>query len=119
MKRSALIVVAVAAAVLAQDADGLRLRLEAVFSAKDAEGKKKALDALEGTPVPKDLKARVEALRRALPPPARKGASRITEKVGARECFFVTPKGYDAKKSYPAVFSFHGRNGDGHEGIRA
>jgi len=34
------------------------------------------------------------------------------------ECFFVTPKSYDPKRSFPAVVSFHGRNGNGHEGIQ-
>jgi poly(3-hydroxybutyrate) depolymerase len=107
-----------AGAVLAQDTDGLRLRLDAYFSAKDAETKKKALDALEATAVPKDQKGRQDALRRALAPQARKSYSRIEEKILEHECFFVTPRGYDAKKPVSAVISFHGRNGNGHEGIQ-
>lgn len=118
MRRAVLLACALAGVVLAQDAEGLRLRLEAFFAAKDEDARKKAEDALEGVPVPHDLAGRVQALRRALPLAARKGASRIDEKLAAADAFFVTPKGYDPKKAVPVVLSLHGRGGDGHHGLQ-
>ncbi len=103
--------------VLAQDAEGLKVRLEAYFSAKDAEAKKKALDAFEGAVVPKDLKGRVAAIKRVVTPPTRKGGSRVTEKVLERDCYFVPPKSYDVARPVATVVSFFGREGNGHHGL--
>jgi predicted esterase len=90
-------------------------KLKAYFAAHDDEAKKKALDALEGAPVPKDPGARVRSLRDALALPAQAGNARIAEKPG--ESFVCTPRGYDAKKGYAAVISLHGSNGSGHDGL--
>lgn len=117
MRRVVLVTALLAGVVLAQDSEGVRLRLESFFGAKDDEAKKKALETLDAAQVPKDLKGRVDALRRALPPPARKSQSRITEKVLERDCFFVTSKGYEPKKLVSSVVSFHGRDGDAHHGL--
>ncbi|MEZ0230630.1 MAG: hypothetical protein ACAI25_18560, partial [Planctomycetota bacterium] len=108
---------AIATAVLAQDAEGLKLRLESFFNAKDAEAKKKALDAIESAVVPKDMKGRVDAIRRAVSLPARKGGARVTEAVLDKECFFVPPKGYEPKKLVATAFSFFGSEGNGHHGL--
>jgi predicted esterase len=118
MRRSLLVALAFSGAVLAQDADGLRLRLEAYLHAENDDQKKSALDSLESVAVPRDPIGRVQAIRRALPVPTRKSSSRIKETLGEVECFFVTPKSYSPKKPVPVVVSIHGRGGSGHDGLQ-
>src|SRR4051812_27006345 len=118
MRRALLLALLAASSVLAQDAEGLRIRLDAWFGAADDSTRATALAALESATVPRDLAGRVRAIRRSLPAIARKPASRVTETVAGLECFFATPTGYDAKKSFSGVISLHGKHGNGHHGLQ-
>ncbi len=120
MRGAVLVALVFTGVVLAEDAEGLRLRVEAWLTAKDEATKKTALDALDGLTVPKELAARVAALRRSLPPPApRKGNARFDEKVGEADAYFATPKGYDGKKLASVLISIagHAKGDDRHWGL--
>ncbi|HZV01095.1 MAG TPA: prolyl oligopeptidase family serine peptidase [Planctomycetota bacterium] len=113
------LVCGLAAFAIADDKEGLKLRLDAWFAADNDEARKKVLEGLEGVAVPKDLAGRVQAIRRSLPYPARKPLVRSAEKLADHESFFVPPKGYDAHKLYGTLLAYHGRHGDAKESFHA
>jgi predicted esterase len=107
---------------LAQETPGLRLRLQAYFAAKDDDARARALAALETAVVPTEPEKRAKLLRDGLGLAPKKPFARIDETLAGggdtSEAFFVTPKSYDERKSYPAVLSLHGRHGTGHQGLQ-
>src|SRR4051812_17226206 len=97
-------------AVRADDAAGVKLRLQAHFAAKDDAARQSAPHALADQPAPAELDKRAKLVRDALARPARKGLTR----TAGNDAFVVTPRGYDEKARYATLVSLHGHGNSAH-----